>query len=100
MVAKGPRTPPEERKSIPTTNTFQLPTNNSNSTEVAEEVIPEQVRKPRIPPFFVRCTKDWGSILPQLKIIAPNLRSVLTRGNFLKVTVDTEVEHLRVKNKL
>ncbi|GIX91943.1 hypothetical protein CEXT_468301 [Caerostris extrusa] len=65
---------------------------------------PEQPpRRQRIHPppfFFVKGTKDWGSILPQLKTISPTLNSVLSRENFLKITVATEVEHVRMKNKL
>ncbi|GIY59098.1 hypothetical protein CEXT_739281 [Caerostris extrusa] len=100
MTRRAPKDTQDTRKSVPISNNFSLPSNPTNSTEVADERNPEQVRKPRIPPFFVKCTRDWGSLLPQLKIISPNLTSVLTRGNFLKITVSTEVEHLRMKNKL
>ncbi|GIY14729.1 hypothetical protein CEXT_200291 [Caerostris extrusa] len=35
-----------------------------------------------------------------LKSAAPSMRSVLSRDRFLKLTVTSEVEHLRLKNKL
>ncbi|GIY34431.1 RNA-directed DNA polymerase from mobile element jockey [Caerostris extrusa] len=101
LIARGTiymPTPPDSKLDS-TTNSFSSLTNMTNSEMADDADPPEQPpRRQRIPPFFIKCTKDWGSILPQLK--TPTLSSVLSRGNFLKITVASEVEHVRIKNKL
>ncbi|GIY03631.1 RNA-directed DNA polymerase from mobile element jockey [Caerostris extrusa] len=103
LIARGTHympTPPDSKQDS-TTNSFSSLTNMTNSEMADDADPPEQPpRRQRISPFFIRCTKDWGSILPQLKTISPTLSSVLSRGNFLKITVASEVEHVRMKNKL
>ncbi|GIX99840.1 hypothetical protein CEXT_9191 [Caerostris extrusa] len=92
-------TPPDSNLDS-TTNSFSSLTNMTNSEMADDADPPEQPPRRQGPPPFIKCTKDWGSILPQLKTISPTLSSVVSRGNFLKITVASEVEHVRMKNKL
>ncbi|GIY03300.1 hypothetical protein CEXT_441391 [Caerostris extrusa] len=93
--------PPPDRKLDSNTNSFSILTNTTNSEMADDADPPEQPpRRQKDPPFFCKMHQRlWGSILPQLKTISPTLSSVLSRGNFLKITVATEVEHVRMKNK-
>ncbi|GIY01601.1 RNA-directed DNA polymerase from mobile element jockey [Caerostris extrusa] len=80
-------------------------TNNFISTnptpEVADEVIPtEQLARNLDSPIFVKTVANWPSMCILLKSVAPSMRSVLSKDRFLKFTVTSEVEHLRLKNKL
>ncbi|GIY96494.1 hypothetical protein CEXT_608011 [Caerostris extrusa] len=63
------------RRSDSHTNRFSPLTNNSNNPEVVDETASlEQLnRKPHVAPFFIKCTKEWGGILPQLKAISLTL---------------------------
>ncbi|GIY96594.1 hypothetical protein CEXT_718351 [Caerostris extrusa] len=54
-------------------------------------------RRPKIPPFFVLAKKDWCITLNLLRTEAPSLKSALARDNFMKLTVDSEAEHIKLK---
>ncbi|GIY03690.1 hypothetical protein CEXT_1941 [Caerostris extrusa] len=68
--------------------------------DVADDSIPEQPRKLRIPPFFVRPCTNWVSNNAIYRRAAPSIKSVQSRDNFLKLTVDTEEDHMRLKAAL
>ncbi|GFT96929.1 hypothetical protein TNCV_5107291 [Trichonephila clavipes] len=65
----------------------------SQQSELQDQVVvPEVIKKPGIPPFFVSPKGDWRQLVALAKLIAPSFRSQ-TSGRFLKVTVGDEVEH-------
>ncbi|GFV74995.1 nucleic-acid-binding protein from transposon X-element [Trichonephila clavipes] len=55
-------------------------------------VVPEVVKKPRIPPFFVSPKGDWRQLVALAKLVAPSFQSQMS-GRFLKVTVGDEIEY-------
>ncbi|GFY63289.1 hypothetical protein TNIN_240511, partial [Trichonephila inaurata madagascariensis] len=64
----------------------------------AENEVPEVVKKPRIPPFFISPKGDWRQLVALAKLIAPSFQSQMS-GRFLKVTVADEVEHRTTSRK-
>ncbi|GFU22889.1 nucleic-acid-binding protein from transposon X-element [Trichonephila clavipes] len=66
---------------------------SSQPTELQEQVVvPEVIKKPRIPPFFVSPKGDWRQLVALAKLIAPSFQSQMS-GRFLKVTVGDELEY-------
>ncbi|GFX03296.1 hypothetical protein TNCV_3555241 [Trichonephila clavipes] len=66
---------------------------HSQQNTLQEEVeVPEVIKKPRIPLFFVSPKGDWRQLVALAKLIAPSFQSQMS-GRFLKVTVANEVEH-------
>ncbi|GFX42373.1 RNA-directed DNA polymerase from mobile element jockey [Trichonephila clavipes] len=60
---------------------------SSQPPELQDQVVvPEVVKKPRIPPFFVSPKGDWK------QLVAPSFQSQMS-GRFLKVTVGDELEY-------
>ncbi|GFT26019.1 nucleic-acid-binding protein from transposon X-element [Trichonephila clavipes] len=55
-------------------------------------MVPEVIKKPRIPSFFVSPKGDWRQLVALAKLIAPSFQSQMS-GRFLKVAVGDEVEH-------
>ncbi|GFV63484.1 nucleic-acid-binding protein from transposon X-element [Trichonephila clavipes] len=64
----------------------------SQPTLQDQVVVPEVIKKPRIPPFFVSPKGDWRQLVALAKLIASSFQSQMS-GRFLKVTVGDEVEH-------
>ncbi|GFY57732.1 hypothetical protein TNIN_256811, partial [Trichonephila inaurata madagascariensis] len=58
----------------------------------ADSEVPEVIKKPRIPPFFISPKGDWRQLVALAKLVAPSFQSQMS-GRFLKVTVADEVEH-------
>ncbi|GIX98063.1 RNA-directed DNA polymerase from mobile element jockey, partial [Caerostris extrusa] len=69
-----------------------------NSTNLADDpVLPAPLaRRPRIPPFFVVANESWCTTLNILRTEAPSLKSVMTRDNFMKLTVEIQETHLTI----
>ncbi|GFT01923.1 nucleic-acid-binding protein from transposon X-element [Trichonephila clavipes] len=66
---------------------------SSQPAELQDQVVvPEVVRKPRIPPFFVSPKGDWRQLVALAKLVAPSFQSQMS-GRFLKVTVGDELEY-------
>ncbi|GFW53883.1 probable RNA-directed DNA polymerase from transposon X-element [Trichonephila clavipes] len=69
-------------------------------TELQDQVVvPEVIKKPRIPPFFVSPKEDWRQLVALAKLIAPSFQSQMS-GRFLKVTVGDEVEYRNLSHWL
>ncbi|GFU76578.1 zinc finger protein [Trichonephila clavipes] len=65
----------------------------SQQNELQDQVVvPEVVKKPRIPPFFVSPKGDWRQLVALAKLVAPSFQSQMS-GRFLKVTVGDELEY-------
>ncbi|GFU02592.1 zinc finger protein [Trichonephila clavipes] len=62
-------------------------------------VVPEVIKKPRIPPFFVSPKGDWRQLVVLAKLIAPSFQSQMS-GRFLKVTVGDEVDYRNLSHWL
>ncbi|GFW76893.1 nucleic-acid-binding protein from transposon X-element [Trichonephila clavipes] len=62
-------------------------------------VVPEVIKKPRIPPFFVFPKGDWRQLVALAKLVAPSFQSQMS-GRFLKVTVGDEVEYRNLSHWL
>ncbi|GFY08584.1 hypothetical protein TNCV_810171 [Trichonephila clavipes] len=66
---------------------------SSQPAELQDQVVvPEVIKKPRIPPFFVSPKGDWRQLVALAKLIAPSFQSQMS-GRFLKVTVGDELEY-------
>ncbi|GFX87243.1 probable RNA-directed DNA polymerase from transposon X-element [Trichonephila clavipes] len=66
---------------------------SSQPAELQDQVVvPEVVKKPRIPPFFVSPKGDWKQLVALAKLVAPSFQSQMS-GRFLKVTVGDELEY-------
>ncbi|GFU49575.1 nucleic-acid-binding protein from transposon X-element [Trichonephila clavipes] len=66
---------------------------SSQPSELQDQVVvPEVVKKPRIPPFFVSPKGDWKQLVALAKLVAPSFQSQMS-GRFLKVTVGDELEY-------
>ncbi|GFX09258.1 nucleic-acid-binding protein from transposon X-element [Trichonephila clavipes] len=66
---------------------------SSQPAELQDQVVvPEVVKKPRIPPFFVSPKGDWRQLVALAKLVAPSFQSQMS-GRFLKVTVGDELEY-------
>ncbi|GFU18566.1 zinc finger protein [Trichonephila clavipes] len=73
---------------------------SSQPTELQEQVVvPEVIKKPRIPPFFVSPKGDWRQLVALAKLIAPSFQSQMS-GRFLKVTVGDELEYRNLSHWL
>ncbi|GIY10069.1 hypothetical protein CDAR_64231 [Caerostris darwini] len=81
-------------------NTHFSNLSSTNTMDVADDPIPEQPRKFRVPPFFVRPCANWVANNAIYKRAAPSMKSVQSRDNFLKLTVDSEDDHMRLKAAL
>ncbi|GFU83166.1 nucleic-acid-binding protein from transposon X-element [Trichonephila clavipes] len=87
--ARSPRLSPEEEEM-----------DSSQPTELQEQVVvPEVIKKPRIPPFFVSPKGDWRQLVALAKLIAPSFQSQMS-GRFLKVTVGDELEYRNLSHWL
>ncbi|GFT94168.1 zinc finger protein [Trichonephila clavipes] len=73
---------------------------SSQPSELQDQVVvPEVVKKPRIPPFFVSPKGDWRQLVALAKLIAPSFQSQMS-GRFLKVTVGDELEYRNLSHWL
>ncbi|GFW42984.1 probable RNA-directed DNA polymerase from transposon X-element [Trichonephila clavipes] len=82
---------------------FHFPEEEIDSSQPAElqdqVVVPEVIKKPRIPPFFVSPKGDWRQLVALAKLIAPSFQSQMS-GRFLKVTVGDELEYRNLSHWL
>ncbi|GFU99387.1 nucleic-acid-binding protein from transposon X-element [Trichonephila clavipes] len=73
---------------------------SSQPAELQDQVVvPEVIKKPRIPPFFVSPKGDWRQLVALAKLIAPSFQSQMS-GRFLKVTVGDELEYRNLSHWL
>ncbi|GFW90432.1 hypothetical protein TNCV_1390491 [Trichonephila clavipes] len=73
---------------------------SSQPAELQDQVVvPEVIRKPRIPPFFVSPKGDWRQLVALAKLITPSFQSQMS-GRFLKVTVGDELEYRNLSHWL
>ncbi|GFW56117.1 probable RNA-directed DNA polymerase from transposon X-element [Trichonephila clavipes] len=67
---------------------------SSQPAELQDQVVmPEVVKKPRIPPFFVSPKGDWRQLVALAKLVAPSFQSQMS-GRFLSWFHSSEVCHL------
>ncbi|GFU97781.1 nucleic-acid-binding protein from transposon X-element [Trichonephila clavipes] len=71
----------------------------SQPTLQDQVVVPEVIKKPRIPPFFVSRKGDCRQLVALAKLIAPSFQSQMS-GRFLKVTVGDEVDYRNLSHWL
>ncbi|GFX72217.1 probable RNA-directed DNA polymerase from transposon X-element [Trichonephila clavipes] len=73
---------------------------SSQPTELQDQVVvPDVVKKPRIPPFFVSPKGDWRQLVALANLVAPSFQSQMS-GRFLKVTVGDELEYRNLSHWL
>ncbi|GFW61233.1 nucleic-acid-binding protein from transposon X-element, partial [Trichonephila clavipes] len=71
----------------------------SQPTLQDQVVVPEVIKNPRIPPFFVSPKGDWRQLVALAKLINPSFQSQ-TSGRFLNVTVGDEVDYRNLSHWL